>query len=106
MLHAAKDILTSRAARTYLNTAIARYGKVEELTIDSKQRRARAVCLLDGEATPVTVEIQSYKIHTVDGRRFVEVEACRCSRRWIETLIIDHVQGKRYELPAWAAAAL
>ena len=106
MFNAAKDLLTSRAARTYLNNVIARYGKVEDLTIDSKQRRAHATVLLDGETAPVTVEVLGYVIHSDGQRRFIEVESCRCSRRWIESLIIDHVQRRRFELPPWAAAAL
>ena len=106
MINAAKDLLTSRAARTYVNNVIARYGKVEDLSIDSKQRRARATVLLDGETAPVTVEVLSYCVHSEGNRRFIEVESCRCSRRWIETLMIDHVQRRRFELPSWAAAAL
>ncbi len=106
MFHAAKDLLTSKAARTYVNNTIARYGKVEELTIDSKARTARATVLLDGETAPVLVEVLSYRIHREGERRLIEVEACRCSKRWIETLLIDHLQRRRFELPSWAAAAL
>ena len=105
-IHAAKDLLTSRAARTYVNNVIARYGKVEDLTIDSKNRRGRAVVLLDGESSPVTVEILSYRVDAEGDRRFIQIETCRCSRRWLETLVIDHVQCRRFELPSWAAAAL
>lgn len=106
MIHAAKDLLTSKAARMYANNLIARYGKVQDLSIDSRKRRVRVVCLLDGEPLPVTIEIESYEIHTEGPKRFVEVQSCSCSRRWVETLLVDFVKGKRYELPAWASAAL
>ena len=106
MIHAAKDLLTSKAARVYVNNLIARYGKVDELNIDSRQRKVRLVCMLDGEALPVTVEVERYEIHSEGPKRFVEIGACRCSRRWVETLLLDYVKGRRFELPPWAAAAL
>ena len=106
MIHAAKDLLTSKAARVYVNNLIARYGKVEELSIDSGQRRVHLVCLLDGETLPVTVEVDRYEIHREGSKRFVEIGSCRCSRRWVETLLLDYVKGRRFELPPWAAAVL
>ena len=106
MFNAAKDLLTSKAARTYANNLIARYGKVDELTIDSKNRRVRVVCSLDGETGPISVDVDNYRLENVGGKTYVVVEACRCSRRWVETLLIDQVRGKKYELPPWAAAAL
>ena len=106
MMNAAKDLLTSRAARTYVNNLIARYGKVEELTIDSRNRRGKVICMLDGETAPVVVDIDKYVVHAEGVKRFVEIESCRCSRRWMESLLIDHVRGRRFELPSWAAAAL
>ena len=106
MIHAAKDLLTSKAARVYVNNLIARYGKVQELSIDSRNRRGHIVCLLDGEPTAVSVEVDSYEIHDEGAKRYVEIKACRCSRRWVETLLIDYVRGRRFELPGWAAAAL
>lgn len=106
MIHAAKDLLTSKAARVYANNLIARYGKVEDLSIDSRNRRVKLVCQLDGEVQPVTVEVERYEIHQEGAKRFIEIGSCRCSRRWVETLLLDYVKGRRIELPSWAAAAL
>ncbi len=106
MFNAAKDLLTSKAARTYANNLISRYGRVDELTIDSKNRKLRAVAVLEGESTPVTLEVDSYQIHSEGAKRFVEITSCRCSRRWLETLLGDKVVGRRFELPPWAASAL
>ncbi|HEU5077691.1 MAG TPA: hypothetical protein VFT72_00665 [Opitutaceae bacterium] len=106
MINAAKDILTSKAARVYVNNLIARYGKVDELTIDSRNRRVRLVCSLDGESVPISIDVDGYRIQNEGAKRFVVVESCRCSRRWVESLLIDHVRGKKFELPPWAAAAL
>ncbi len=106
MINAAKDLLTSKAARVYVNNLIARYGKVQDLSIDSRNRQGRITCLLDGEAHPITVEIEKYEILSEGAKRFIEVRSCRCSRRWVETLLIDYVKDRRFELPSWASAAL
>ncbi len=106
MFNAAKDLLTSKAARSYANNLISRYGKVDELTIDSRNRKVHVVAILEGEQDAVSLDVDSYKIHTEGAKRFIEVESCRCSRRWLETLLLDKVRGRRFELPPWAAAAL
>ncbi len=106
MIHAAKDMIASKAARAYVNNLIARYGKVEELAIDSRNRRIRVTCSLDGESVPVTIDVERYIIHEDGPKRMIELDACRCSRRWIETLLIDFVKGRRFEIPPWATAAL
>jgi hypothetical protein len=106
MFNAAKDLLTSKAARTYANNLIARYGRVEELNIDSRNRKLRLVALLEGEADAVTLDVDSYQIHNEGAKRFIEIESCRCSRKWLQTLLSDKVVGRRFELPPWAAAAL
>jgi hypothetical protein len=106
MFNAAKDLLTSKAARTYVNNLISRYGRVEELSIDSRNRKLLVVAQLDGESDSVTLNIDSYQIHSEGTKRFVEVESCRCSRRWLQTLMNDKFVGRRFELPPWAAAAL
>ena len=106
MFNAAKDLLTSKAARTYANNLIARYGRVDDLNIDSRNRKVRVVAVLDGEVDAVTLDVDSYELHTEGAKRFVEIKSCRCSRRWVQTLLNDKVVGRRFELPPWAAAAL
>lgn len=106
MFNAAKDLFTSKAARTYANNVIARYGRVEELEIDSRNRKLRVVAMLEGEVDAVTLDVDSYQVHTEGTKKFISIESCRCSRRWVETLLKDKVVGRRFELPPWAAAAL
>lgn len=103
---AAKDAVASQAARTYLNGLVARYGHVRELKIDSRAKAVAAVCELLGEAEPVVVRVESYRIVAEGDLRFVEITECSCSRPWLQNLLHDHVRGRRLKLPAWAAAAL
>jgi len=106
MFNAAKDLFTGKAARTYANNFIARYGRIEDLNVDSRNRKLHVVAVLDGEVDAVTLDVDSYEIHSEGAKRFVEITSCRCSRRWVQTLLNDKVVGRRFELPPWAAAAL
>jgi hypothetical protein len=106
MLNSVKDAVAARAALLYLNGRIARYGRLDDLRIDSRAVTIEAACLLHGETAPVTIRIGRYTIEEKDGRRFIRVGACSCTRPWLQSLMEDFVQDRPFELPAWAAAAL
>jgi len=52
--------MTSSAAKAYANDFIKRYGKVEELKIDSKRNRIELVCQLNGEADAIGVTMGDF----------------------------------------------
>lgn len=106
MFNAAKDAIASRAAQTYLNDRLSRYGKVERLKIDSERKQMEVVCLLEGEPTPVTVRVGAYAVESEGPKRFLRISDCTCSRPWLQNLLNDFADGRRVELPAWAAAVL
>jgi hypothetical protein len=106
MFNAAKDALTSRAAQAWANQLIARYGKVQDLRIDSRQKTLEVSCLLDGESTPVVLKIENYVVEIEGDKRFIRARQFTCSRPWLQNLLTDHGHRPRLELPAWAAAAL
>jgi hypothetical protein len=103
---AAKDAVASQAARTYVNGLIKRYGEVRELKIDSRAKTVSLVCELKGEAEPVAIRVDAYRIVAEGELRFVEITACTCSRVWLQHLLEDQVCNRRLKLPSWAAAAL
>lgn len=106
MFSAAKDAMASRAAQAYVNGRISRYGQLQDFRLDSTQRRMEATCVLHGEPAPITVTVERYRIHESGGRKFIEIESCRCARPWLQALLDDFVRGRKIELPAWAASAL
>ena len=106
MFTAAKDALASRAAQTFLNERISRYGKVERLKIDSERKQMEIVCVLDGEPTPIAVHVGNYTVTSEGRKRFLRISRCTCTRRWLQNLLNDLAEGRRVELPAWAASAL
>lgn len=106
MFTAAKDALTSATAKKFLSRRIARYGTVQDLRIDSRQKRLLVVCELLGEPGPITVEVVHYAIEQDESSAYLRPLSCRCDRPWITNLLEDYVQGERFELPAWAKAIL
>jgi len=106
MFNAAKDALTSRAAQTWANNLIARYGKVQDLKIDSRRKTMEVSCLLDGEPTPITIKIENYTVETEQGKKFIRATGFSCTRPWLQNFLMDFGPRQRIELPPWAAAAL
>ena len=106
MFKAAKDAMTSRAALLYINTRIARYGRVQELKIDTRGRTAEVTCLLHGEPTPISFKLMNYAVETAGDKKFIQVGEFSCTRPWLQSLLDDFAKNRRIELPAWAAALL
>lgn len=106
MLNAAKDALSSKAAQTWANSLIARYGKVQALKIDSRCKTVEVSCLLDGEPTPITIKIENYVVETEQDKKFIRATNFSCTRPWLRNLLCDFGSKQRIELPSWAAAML
>ncbi len=106
MFNAAKDVLASRAAQSWANNLIARYGEVQNLKIDSRGKTLEASCLLDGEVTPITIKVEHYEVETDGDKKFLRATRFSCTRPWLQNVLMDFGPRQRIELPAWAAAAL
>lgn len=106
MISAAKDLMTSKAAKSYLNDVIKTYGRVHTLAIDSRRGRIDVSCELLGEVELITVTIERYVILQDDDRAFLEVHASTASRPWLAAALRVHLHGRRITLPGWAASAL
>jgi hypothetical protein len=106
MFNAAKDALASQATKLWINTLIARYGKVQDLKIDSRQKTVEVSCLLDGEISPVTIRVENYTVETAGDKKFIRATHFSCTRPWLQNLLTDFGRQQRIELPPWAAAVL
>jgi len=106
MFSAAKDMVTSRAAKSYVNDFIRNYGAVDDLTIDSKRQRIDVTCTLHGEVSAISVTIEKYQIERRDGKTLFHVLDSSATRPWMQAAMRDHLHGRKFELPPWAAVAL
>lgn len=106
MFSAAKDLMTSKAAKSYVNDLIKTYGRVDELSIDSKRHRIDMRCQLTGEVSPIGVTIEKYHLEQRGGKTFIEVLDSSATRPWMQAAMRAHLHGRKIEVPGWAAAAL
>lgn len=106
MFSAAKDLMSSKAAKVYANNLIGRYGAVDDLRIDSKRRRIDLTVRLNGEVSPIGLTIERYDVQQQEGKTYLTVLDSSCTRPWLQAAMRDHLHGRRFELPGWAAAAL
>lgn len=106
MISAMKDAVSSRAAHSFINNQISRYGTVQDLKIDSRQKTVTLSCLLHGEPTPITIRADNYVIEAKGDKKYIHVTRFTCSRPWLQSLLTDFASGRKVELPPWAAAAL
>jgi len=106
MFAAAKDLMTSQAAKSYVNGLIERYGKLEEFRIDSRRSRIELICTLNGEASAIGVTIEEYRVELLGDKKYVMVLDSSATRPWLQAAMRDHLHGRKFEVPSWAAAAL
>ena len=106
MFNAAKDILTSGAAQVWANKLIARYGRVQNVKIDSRRKTMEVSCLLEGELTPITIRIENYVVEIEQDKTYLRATGFSCTRPWLQKLLMDFGHRHRVELPPWGAAAL
>lgn len=106
MFKAAKDAFTSKAAQTFINQRIARYGQVQMLRIDSRAKTMEISCQLEGESLPIAVRVENYELREADGKKLLRVGSCVCSRPWLQNVLNDFARGREIPVPSWAAAAL
>jgi len=106
MITAAKDLFASKAAQTWANSLISRYGKVQSVKIDSRRKSVEVSCLLDGEPTSITIKVENYVVETERDKKFIRATGFSCTRPWLQNVLTDLGPKQRIELPPWAAAVL
>ncbi|HWA10846.1 MAG TPA: hypothetical protein VG838_15510 [Opitutaceae bacterium] len=105
MFGAAKNFMASKAAQTYVNGLISRYGTLRDLQIDAANKRVQLVCELHGETDPIRLSV-SYRVQERGGQRFAQITGCACARPWVQHLVEDFVQGRDVEVPGWAVSMI
>jgi hypothetical protein len=100
---AVKDGAFEAAAKLYLNQKIASFGKVTQLSIDRDSKRIFVQAELNGEASPISVEVGRYDLVERDGASYVTVRQVSASREWIGSALQQYVVGREFKLPASTA---
>ncbi len=106
MLSGIKDSLTSAAAKSLLASKLARYGKLTDLRIGSREKTIHIEMLLEGEEESVAIEVGRYRITSEEGQNAVVVESVNASRVWLQHLLEDMLVGKPVKVPSLVLLAL
>jgi hypothetical protein len=100
LAHAAKDAGASFVVERAIAHRLQPYGRMLNLSIDSKTKRIRLEVLLQGESEPITITIDEYEVATAAGADFILVKKASASREWMNALLQDFALGKKIPLPA------
>ena len=104
ILQKGKESFLTAAAKSFFNQQFSRYGKLQELELDTESKRIRAVVLPDGEERPIEVKLADYKIERgADGTFFVPGQV-EVNRPWLQALYNDLGAGQRIPVPSSIAA--
>ena len=106
MFKKAKDALLSSGARKFMDTQIEEYGKVLKFNLDSKEKSIELEVMLEGEKEPLHVKINRYELQQVDGKDYITIQDVHTSRAWINTVVSQYLEGKKFEIPAQYASLL
>ncbi len=106
MFNGIKDSLSSTAAKSLLASRIHRYGKLTELRIRSREKMVFVEVLLEGEETPVGIQIVRYRVTGNQGDPAVVVESVTATRPWLQNLLEDTLVGNPLPVPSVVLLAL
>ena len=99
MALAARDAGTSFVVERAIAHRLQPYGRMLNLSIDSKTKRIRLEILLKGETEPVQITIDEYQITSSGGADFLLIKQASASREWINALLQDFAIDRKLPLP-------
>ena len=106
MFTRAKDWASSKAASVWLRGVIGKYAELKSFEIDSTDKKLKIVILPKGEAEDIEFTVAKYEIREEADSHIIIVGRIDCSKEWIRLLAIDHLVGKKFEIPGAAAKML
>ena len=94
-----KDLGLSFVIEKLLRSKIEGYGRLQEFALNSRDRTAQVILLLQGEAEPLKLEIQEYELHDDPAGSYVTVNRLTTSKAWMTRLLEDFFVGRRLPIP-------
>ena len=88
-------ITGGRITKSLINSRIKEYGEVIDLKIDNKEKVISVKAQLNGEESPITVEVTEYELHN----NSIEIKKVSSDRAWINAVLSNFVAGKSFKLP-------
>ena len=106
-LDKARGQAMSLAGQQILAAYLAKYGTMQNFSVDPQTRTIQVEMLLKGEKEPIQITLRGYEIvEPAGGRPALKIAQVSASREWLEVVLRQFVEGKPFELPAHAAPLL
>ena len=99
MLQKLKDRTISAGLFTAFDYKIKEFGKMLKFNLDSKNKTIELEVMLDGEKEPLNIHIDNYEIQEIDGIYYIAVKNITTSRRWINVVASQYLNGQKIEVP-------
>lgn len=104
--HSAKDAGVSIVAERYAARLLEPYGRMLNLSIDSRAKKITVEILPKGEQTPITVTIGQYELIHLNQQTSILIKQASANREWVDALLKDFAVGEAIKIPAQYANTL
>ena len=97
----AKDFALEVAVKLWFNQTQNRYGHMTHIKIDTTAKSIHVELDLDGEPTPLKIDVASYQLNSESGETIISLGDIVTSREWINQLINDYLppEKKSFKVP-------
>jgi len=94
-----KDTALEKGLLFFLRPKIKRYGELRQLSLNTSRKLLTAEIDLLGDATSLTISQAYYRLEKEGERLLLIIHDVKCSKKWMQNLIEDHLDEVRLKLP-------
>lgn len=96
-----KDRLISERIKQELDIQLARYGRVLDVKLNTREQSVELSMSLKGEPNPITVKIGKYSLIKESGQLWLTVDSrtIEASREWLTLVLQDQAGRQRLPIP-------
>jgi hypothetical protein len=99
MLSNIKDKIIQTAAKKFLEGKVSRYGKLQSLHVQTKEKRMVMEFLPTGEAESIIVSLDGYRIQQQPEGYELTLGELTSNKPWLTSLLEDYANGMVIPLP-------
>ena len=100
MLNKMKDLTLAKTAKIAINSQIEKYGKVTELSLNSKSKSLSLSLALKGETSELEISIERYILSQKNDTYSIQVQGIQTSRIWLSALSKEYIENKNFKIPS------
>jgi hypothetical protein len=95
-----KDLGTSALLEHAVNKPMAPYGKIMDISLNSREKKITLQVLLKGESEVTSLTVEEYDLVEESDQTFLIVKKAIVSKEWLNVLVQEFLIGKKFPLPS------